>query len=66
MEILIGAAAVVAVAAMSALFYRKGVKDGMGLKKAAAGGKEDEAEVSNELMKKYELIMNYDPYGERV
>jgi hypothetical protein len=63
MEVLIGGAAVIAAAVMSALFYRKGVKDGMGWKKAEAGVQEDGAEVSNELMRKYELIMSYDPYG---
>jgi len=64
-SILMGAAAGVLVAAVCAVFYRKGVRDGMGLKKRRAeesGGGDEQSE----LMKKYEMIMNYDPYGERV
>lgn len=61
MEVLIGAAAGAAVAALCAYMYRKGVKDGMGFKKAAPAQEAGE-DVQSELMKKYELIMSYDPY----
>ena len=52
-------------AVLCAVFYRRGVRDGLGIQKrrtvdAAAGDEQ------SELMKKYEMIMNYDPYGERV
>lgn len=62
MEVFIGTAAGAAVAALCAFFYRKGIKDGMGFKKSippAQGGEEEQSE----LMRKYELIMSYDPYG---
>ncbi len=62
MEILIGAAAGALAAAACALFYRKGVKDGMGLRKRGVTAEAGE-ETQNELMRKYELIMSYDPYG---
>lgn len=67
MDVLIGLAAGGIAAVLCAAFYRKGVKDGLSFKgAAAAAAKEDEAEVQNELMRKYELIMGYDPYGEKV
>ena len=64
-SIVMGAAAGILVAALCAVFYRKGVRDGIGLKKRQA---EETAsgDGQSELMKKYEMIMNYDPYGERV
>lgn len=63
--IVIGAAVGILAAVACAVFYRKGVRDGMGLRKkhATESGGGDE---QSELMKKYEMIMNYDPYGERV
>ncbi len=63
MEVLIGAAAGAVVAALCAFFYKRGVKDGMKLKKTCGAAGEDLGEAQNELMKKYELIMSYDPYG---
>lgn len=62
MEVLTGAAAGALVAALCALFYRRGVKDGMGFKKRGVSTEAGE-ETQNELMRKYELIMSYDPYG---
>jgi hypothetical protein len=63
--VMIGAAAGVLAAVLCAVFYRKGVRDGLGIRaqrtEDAAAGDEQ-----SELMKKYEMIMNYDPYGERV
>ncbi len=61
MEVLIGAASGAIAAVLCALFYRKGVRDGMKLRKPASPGGGEE--VQNELMRKYELIMSYDPYG---
>lgn len=67
MEALIGLGAGIVVAAACALFYRKGVSDGMKFKKTAkAATPEDGEDVGGELMRKYELIMGYDPYGEKV
>jgi hypothetical protein len=66
MEILIGLGAGIAAAVLCAVFYRKGVKDGMLFKKAEADTAQEEAGTDSELMRKYELIMGYDPYGERV
>lgn len=64
-EILIGAAAGLAVAAAGLLGYRRGLKDGKGqrgTRRVPDGG----AEEQNALMKKYEAILDYDPYGEHV
>ena len=80
MEILLGAAAGVVSAVMCALFYRKGVRDGMSLnagsrknkafwgvkKKTAPAADLGGEDMGNELMRKYDLIMSYDPYGEKV
>ena len=60
-EVLIGAAAGIAVAAAGIACYRRGLKDGRA--KAPLNG-EDAPE--NALIRKYEAIMDYDPYGERV
>ncbi|MGI5849656.1 MAG: hypothetical protein ACOX8Q_06295 [Christensenellales bacterium] len=68
-DIAIGIAAGVFAAAMCIIFYRKGVRDGVGMKKRLREPielPEQDAEGQNELMKKYEMIMNYDPYGEHV
>jgi hypothetical protein len=65
MEIIIGAAAGAAAAALCALFYIKGVRDGMKKRGMRKHGFENSgAETTqNEFMRKYELIMSYDPYG---
>lgn len=63
MEILIGAAAGIAAAAVCASFYLKGQRDGMKRKEAAdAVPNEGGEDKGGELMRKYELIMGYDPY----
>jgi hypothetical protein len=60
-EVLAGAAAGIAVAAAGILCYRRGLLDGRSKAPKA------EAEASeNALIRKYEAIMDYDPYGERV
>ncbi|MGE5495093.1 MAG: hypothetical protein ACM3S4_07340 [Burkholderiales bacterium] len=63
MEILIGAAAGIAAAAVCVSFYLKGKRDGMKRREAevAAPGERGE-DKGGELMRKYELIMGYDPY----
>ena len=69
-ELAIGIAAGIGIAAMCMIFYRKGVRDGMSMRKGAkvrgAAGDAGGDEEQNALMKKYEMIMNYDPYGEHV
>jgi len=60
-EVLAGAAAGIAVAAAGILCYRRGLMDG---KRHRQEQFADEPE--NALMKKYEAIMDYDPYGERL
>ena len=72
MEIIgLGAAAGIIVSAVCMMFYRKGVRDGMSMKKGTApqagftkvqSGDEETAT----MMKRYEAILSYDPYGERV
>ena len=64
-SIVMGAAAGILAAAACAVFYRKGVRDGLRIKKKQAEETASDGGQS-ELMKKYEMIMNYDPYGERV
>ena len=74
-ELVIGTAAGLLMAVASMLFYRKGLRDGMGQKKGGVrkvwsafdNRDTDSADGDqSELMKKYEMILNYDPYGERV
>jgi hypothetical protein len=60
-EVLIGAAAGIAVAAAGILCYRRGLLDGRGKRPEP-----DADEPENALMRKYEAIMDYDPYGERL
>lgn len=60
-EVLIGAAAGIAVAAAGIACYRRGLLDGRG---KAPSPEEDAPE--NVLIRKYEAIMDYDPYGERL
>ena len=64
LEVLIGASAGLAVAATGLFFYRLGVKEGRG--KRQSGEDAATAEGQSTLMKKYEAILDYDPYGERV
>lgn len=60
-EVLIGVAAGIAAAAAGIAFYRRGLKDGR------RRAPETEADVpESALMRKYEAIMDYNPYGERV
>lgn len=73
-DMVIGVAAGVFIAVMSMVFYRKGVRDGMGMKKGTVpqskpifgNGGTGDADEQSELMRKYEMILNYDPYGERI
>ena len=66
MEIIIGTAAGLLVAALCAFIYTKGVRDGMELrKKKLSAGMEDGEDAQSELMRKYEMIMSYDPYCEK-
>ncbi len=65
-EILIGLAAGLAVAAAVLLGYRRGLTDGRGGKETPRGNHADATQEQDALMKKYEAILEYDPYGERV
>ena len=60
-EALIGAAAGIAVATAGIMCYRRGLLDG----RAKTEGPEEDA-PQNALIRKYEAIMDYDPYGERL
>jgi hypothetical protein len=60
-EVLAGAAAGIAAAAAGILCYRRGLLDGRRHRQAMGA---DEPE--NTLMRKYEAIMDYDPYGEHL
>ncbi len=59
-EVLTGVAAGIAVAAACVAFYRRGLLDGRKREP------ETNEEPANALMRKYEAIMDYDPYGESV
>ncbi|MFA5675415.1 MAG: hypothetical protein WDA65_02735 [Christensenellales bacterium] len=61
--IFIGTVAAAGAAALCAACYIKGRKDGRKNKNALGG---EPREEQNALMQKYETIMGYDPYGERV
>lgn len=65
-DILIGAGAGLALAALCAACYLQGLRHGGGQKKPKASVVAAGEEEQNALMKKYEAIMGYDPYGERV
>lgn len=69
-DLMMGVAAGVLVAGMCVIFYRKGVRDGMDVKKGVRpkakaifdmGGTDEQ---QSDLMKKYETILSYDPYGD--
>lgn len=60
-EVLAGTAAGIAAAAAGIFCYRRGLLDGR-----AKAVKQEEAEAENALIRRYEAIMDYDPYGERV
>ncbi|MEL7604320.1 MAG: hypothetical protein AAGU77_14275 [Bacillota bacterium] len=62
-EVMMGAAAGIAVAAAGILCYRRGLLDGRGPRR---GPQPDAKEPDNALIRKYEAIMDYDPYGERL
>lgn len=75
MEIVgIGAVAGLIAAAVCMMFYRKGVRDGMNMKRGAApqagitqpvyfGEAQGSDEEALNMMKRYEAILSYDPYG---
>lgn len=65
-QFLIGAAAALAVIAAALLGYRAGKKAGCGALRPRRLGDEGAAAQQDALMKKYEAILDYDPYGERV
>lgn len=66
LQILIGLAAGLAVTAAGMLGYWRGLKDGTGRRKTGRMTSEGTVQEQDALMKKYEAILNYDPYGERV
>ena len=59
-EVMIGVAAGLGVAAASIACYRRGLLDG---RNKVPSQEEDAPE--NALIRKYEAIMDYDPYGDR-
>ena len=65
MEIVIGAAAGIVAAMACTVFYTKGVRDGMrvrrGLRKKVRGS--EGASPDEEQMRKFDAILDYDPYG---
>jgi len=65
-EIVFGAAAGLIAAAVGWLGYRCGLKDGAGVKKPGHRDSGEAAQEQDALMKKYEAILDYDPYGEHV
>ena len=72
MEIIgLGAAAGIIIGAACMMFYRKGVRDGMSMKRGAApqagfNKAQSGDDETATMMKRYEAILSYDPYGERV
>lgn len=66
LQILIGLTAGLAVTAAGLMGYRRGLKDGKMRRGTGRMGSEEAAQEQDTLMKKYETILNYDPYGERV
>ncbi len=65
-QILIGLAAGLAVTVAGLMGYRRGLKDGKTRRGTGCMGSEEAGQEQDALMKKYETILNYDPYGERV
>jgi hypothetical protein len=65
-EIIIGAAAGLIAAAAGWLGYRCGLKDGAAYKRTGRTESGKAGQEQDALMKKYEAILDYDPYGERV
>jgi len=65
-EIFFGAAAGLIAAAAGWLGYRRGLKDGAGVKRSGRRDAREAAQEQDALMKKYEAILDYDPYGEHV
>jgi hypothetical protein len=63
---LIGVAAGLAMLAAGLIGYKLGLKDGAGAYRTRRPDNEGTAHQQDALMKKYELILDYDPYGERV
>lgn len=65
-EILIGLAVGLAVMVAVLLGYMRGLKDGAGRRDTACTSSKGAVQEQDALMKKYEAILDYDPYGERV
>lgn len=69
MDLVVGAAAGVFVAGMCAVFYAKGARDGMDVRKGkkpkvfAIKGRDGKAPVDSEIGKKFETILSYDPFS---
>ncbi len=65
-EILVGAAMGLAVVVTGLVCYRQGIKDGAGQRGDRRMTSGRSTQEQDALMKKYEAILDYDPYGERV
>ncbi len=65
-QVLIGVAAGLAVTAAGWVGYRRGLKDSAGVRGTTGTDDGNAAQEQDALMKKYEAILDYDPYGERV
>lgn len=65
-DILIGLAAGLALAVAVWVGYRQGLKDGGGQRRTRRTGNGETEQEQDALMKKYEAILDYDPYGEHV
>jgi len=65
MEIAIGVAAGVVAAMVCTVFYTKGVRDGMrvrrGMRKKVRAAQD--APTNEEQVRKFDAILDYDPYG---
>ena len=65
MEVVIGTVAGVLVTMLCTAFYTKGIKDGSRVRtvRRKKTSKEEEPAVQAELARKFDAILDYDPYG---
>ncbi len=65
MEVVIGTVAGVLAAMVCTAFYTKGVRDGARVRtvKRKRAPKEEEPAAQAELARKFDAILDYDPYG---
>lgn len=69
MDLVLGAAAGVFVAGMCAVFYAKGARDGMDVKKGkkprvfTMKGRNNQNPADSEMGRKLETILSYDPFS---